>query len=439
MEEDEENLAPLKGLKDSSPCNDGIVRKLGFVPSSDDHISYDSSLDQENLAKLKLKNEIIKAVPSIVYQEDIDLKKNHFDSLQQESLKINPLNTHNYDSKTQSIAMSNGDFKTRKQSNEAQYKPSHFTHSKHQPSGELMEESSKYFIKKTTQPSTKDIFSPKYEESTKRQTIKQSPTEKGIEATYYSAYYDRAQEENDSERTRQKIMLGQQGTKQSTSMASRMRSTEDRYIDYSSKPQIANKYHHPDDSIDKDGPMFTSKYIANPFKETQQEFQFKIPTPTVLQSEVLHPSHLAYKQNPNSSAQNLKRSYQMDQSKFSNHRRPPSDLRLDNTMDYHSASMMGTSHHFHTPKHSILRPDCCRHHVASPVSCHCSHQGRTMAQSSASHSGLARKTDKRKPKLPTTGQNSQGLSRKDVLDILKLHNTLQAKIQFLEGKVSPSS
>jgi hypothetical protein len=72
-------------------------------------------------------------------------------------------------------------------------------------------------------------------------------------------------------------MYGQQFLKQSSSMASRMRSTEDRYIDYSSHQPSTNQRHHLGGYLDKEGPMFTSKYIVNPFKDTQQELQFHLP------------------------------------------------------------------------------------------------------------------------------------------------------------------
>jgi hypothetical protein len=151
-EEDEDHIAHLKAMKESSQSKDKVVKRLGFAPSSDDHISYDSSLDQDQSGKVRQKTEITKAVPHLVYQEDIVLKKTHFDSLQQESLKANPMNTYNYDSQPASVAMSRAEFKSRKESNDVQNIPSTFTHSKARPSNEAFEESSKYFIKKNIQP-----------------------------------------------------------------------------------------------------------------------------------------------------------------------------------------------------------------------------------------------------------------------------------------------
>jgi hypothetical protein len=438
IEDAEEDHQRHKMLKMVPEREKEVSHNTAFRPLSDDHISYDSSLDHDNLEPVKPKSAISKVMPGSVYQEDLTQRRAQFDSLQQDSLKINPLNTQNYDSKTGSVALSRADLKSRKESSEVQPLLKETIHRSKVTSVHTLEENSKYFVKKTIQPSTREVQSSKYEEGTRRNLLKNPPVVSAINATYYSTQYERSKDESDGEKTREKIMHGQQQIKHNPSNESRLRSSDDKHFDFSSRnQQISNNGDPNYIYVDQDEQMFTSKYISNPFKESElaQGSKFLASVSSKYQP-ICIPQHQS-RADQSIHISSHHKSYHQTREKPPGQRKPPSDLRLDNTIDYHSISNMTYSNQFATPKHSVLRGNPLKLNKSPNGLCPSAGKSKTPTSASGAQSFQSKNRALKSSKVEgKSGQHTQGLSRKDVLDILKLHTALQAKIQYLEGKVT---
>lgn len=437
--EDEDDTPKIEISKRNSLKDHNVVKRLGFAQSFDERISYDSSIDHENRESVKPRGEIVMNMPQTVYREDIPYNRHQLESLQQDSMKFNPMNTHNYESKAPSIEISRADSKNKKEPADVQKIGVQFTHAKSRPSIEVFGEQNKYFIKKNREPVLKENLMPMFDESTHRQVIANPPmTEKAIEATKFSAYYERSKDESDPERTREKIMKANQVNKLNPMASSRIHKTEDTFEDPTTRNFFFNPRTDQGQLIEREGPMFTSNYISNPFKDTQSDLTTRFQQPHMPRENFPQITQSTYRTDGSSMPSSMQRSYHIDTSKLIGYRKQESAARLDNTEDYHSFSQMSSSQQCLTPKPRLMQEDALKHRKAPSSIYKGSLNSRTPTSTSGMRSLFASKPDKHKTRTPKSSQGPQGLTRKDVLEILKLHTALQAKIQYLEGKVSPN-
>lgn len=395
----------------------GIDQAVDKKVMIDDRISYDSSHDNDKVSSsCTAKSGFGKIVNAGTYQEDLSIPRPQFDSLKQDSSKVNFIQSNVFGSRQLSLGQSKQEFGGRIESCEVEIGQPEESNAYVSIGDDVQNEPNRYFIKKGVLHNHRDFANLPQEETTRRQITNYPVCANNSRMNDQTKYINIGKEEENSDKTYEKYINNKNSSKNSSMYRPTMRQPQVRKADFKvpgndSNTKTQNEYIDADTSQ----MMYSSKYITNPFKESIQE------RPT---------SNRMHKASKRESKQNSVHGYQSG-SKFLIDKLPQFKLNIEGMQhsqirDYKSRYLDHDDHHH---SNSYLSGNSL---TVTPK--HGNHPAMNKA-TPANNSSMAAITRDRKQAINATHQNRPptGLTRKDVVDILKLHTKLQAKIRKLEA------
>jgi len=420
IEETLDDSAEEKLHLEGATHKSGVSHLINPRGTTDDRISFDSSQDNERGSSSCTDNGGFRKLDDkCAIQEGTHATNHQHDSLRQESSKVNPMSSNMFGSRQMSLGQSKLDFAGRVESCQVEINQCEDSSAFRDQGSHSQEENNRYFIKKGLSSQHRDFADQVQEETTRRQLINQPTGIGGSRANDQTTYVNIGREEDYSDKTHEKH-LNKKSMSNSSSIYRPTSKPMDHRRDIYEVPNSQSNVRIQYDYVDADASqmMYSSKYISNPFKESIQE------RPT---------SNRTHKASRRESKQNSVQGFQSGSKCWfekppqfrlniegmqAKSRRNYEEKYLDNTENFHSNSYISGNSISMTPK------DCTRSfYTQAPYH----HQYNHVPEVP------------RKKKAPAAPKNktkqTKGLTRKDVVEILKLHTKLQSKIQKLEGSM----